>query len=196
MTLPAEVLIRPLSPTQAATRRRLLDAARALATKGGYEGVSMRQVAAKAGVSAPTAYLYFSSKDHLLVDVLVDLVGQTTETLSSRPRRGRSPVDRAVATLRRAVQNLEQAPNLYIAMTRAYISGSPEVAHARVAMESSTRRWIDLALGESEVGDRDAIVRILEAVLFASMVGLVTGGRAPGEVADELELAARTLLSE
>jgi len=196
MSVPAEVVIRTLSPTQAATRRRLLDAARALATKGGYEGVSMRQVAAKAGVSAPTAYLYFSSKDHLLVDVLVDLVGQTTETLSSRPRRGRSPVDRAVATLRRAVQNLEQAPNLYIAMTRAYISGSPEVAHARVAMESSTRRWIDLALGESEVGDRDAIVRILEAVLFASMVGLVTGGRAPGEVADELELAARTLLSE
>jgi len=196
MSIPAEVVIRTLSPTQAATRRRLLDAARTLATKGGYEGVSMRQVAAKAGVSAPTAYLYFSSKDHLLVDVLVDLVGQTTETLSSRPRRGRSPADRAVATLRRAVQNLEQAPNLYIAMTRAYISGSPEVAHARVAMESSTRRWIDVALGESEVGDHDAIVRILEAVLFASMVGLVTGGRAPGEVADELELAARTLLSE
>ena len=71
-----------------------------------------------------------------------------------------------------------------------------EVAHARVAMESSTRRWIDLALGESEVGDRDAIVRILEAVLFASMVGLVTGGRAPADVADELELAARTLLGE
>src|SRR5438309_1663027 len=137
-----------------------------------------------------------ASKDHLLVDVLVDLVGQTTETLSSRPRRGRSPVDRAVATLRRAVQNLEQAPNLYIAMTRAYISGSPEVAHARVAMESSTRRWIDLALGESVVGDRDAIVRILEAVLFASMVGLVTGGGTPGEVADELELAARTLLRQ
>ena len=65
-------------------------------------------------------------------------------------------------------------------MTRAYISGSPEVAHARVALESSTRRWVDLALGDSEVGDRDAIVRILEDVLFANMVGLVTGGRAPG----------------
>jgi AcrR family transcriptional regulator len=195
MTTPAEVVIRPLSPTQAATRRRLLEAARELATEGGYEAVGMRPVAARAGVSPPTAYLYFSSKDHLLVDVLVDLVGQTTESLSARPGRGRSLVDRAVATLRRAVQNVEQAPNLYIAMTRAYISGSPEVAHARGAMESSTRRWVDLALGESEVGDRDAIVRILEAVLFANMVGLVTGGRAPGDIAGELELAARTLLS-
>jgi AcrR family transcriptional regulator len=194
MTPPAEVVVRSLSATQSATRRRLLDAARELAIEGGYEAVGIRQVAARAGVSAPTAYLYFSSKDHLLVDVLVDLVGQTTESLSSRPRRGRSPVERAVATLRRAVHNVEQAPNLYVAVTRAYISGSPEVAHARVAMESSTRRWVDLALGESEIGDRDAIVRILEAVLFANMVGLVTGGRGPGDIADELELAARTLL--
>ena len=194
MTPPAEVVVRSLSATQSATRRRLLDAARELAIEGGYDAVGIRQVAAHAGVSAPTAYLYFSSKDHLLVDVLVDLVGQTTESLSSRPRRGRSAVDRAVATLRRAVQNVEQAPNLYVATTRAYISGSPEVAHARVAMETSTRSWIDLALGESEIGDRDAIVRILEAVLFANMVGLVTGGRGPGDIADELELAARTLL--
>ena len=145
-------------------------------------------------MSAPTAYLYFSSKDHLLVDVLVDLVGQTTETLAARPRRGRSPVERAVATLRRAVQNVEQAPNLYVAMTRAYISGTPEVAHARGALESSTQRWIDLALGDTDAGDRHAIVRILEDVLFANMVGLVTGGRKPSEIADELELAARTVL--
>jgi TetR/AcrR family transcriptional regulator, cholesterol catabolism regulator len=196
MTPPAEVVVRSLSATQSATRRRLLDAARELAIEGGYDAVGIRQVAAHAGVSAPTAYLYFSSKDHLLVDLLVDLVGQTTESLSSRPRRGRSAVDRAVATLRRAVQNVEQAPNLYVATTRAYISGSPEVAHARVAMETSTRSWIDLALGESEIGDRDAIVRILEAVLFANMVGLVTGGRAPADIADELELAARTLLEK
>jgi AcrR family transcriptional regulator len=196
MTPPAEVVVRSLSATQSATRRRLLDAARELAIEGGYDAVGIRQVAAHAGVSAPTAYLYFSSKDHLLVDVLVDLVGQTTESLSSRPRRGRSAVDRAVSTLRRAVKNVEQAPNLYVAMTRAYISGSPEVAYARVAMETSTRSWVDLALGEAEIGDRDAIVRILESVLFANMVGLVTGGRAPGDIADELELAARTLLEK
>ena len=56
------------------------------------------------------------------------------------------------------------------------------------------RRWVDDALGETEVGERDAIVRILEAVLFANMVGLVTGSRAPGDIADELEHAVRTVL--
>ena len=196
MKAEAEVVVRSLSATQSATRHRLLDAARALATEEGYEAVGMRAVAARAGVSAPTAYLYFSSKDHVLVDVLVELAGQTTATLSARPISGRSAVDRTVATLRRAVQNVEKEPNLYVALTRAYIAGSPEVAHARGALESSTRRWIDLALGDGELGNRDAIVRILEAVLFANMVGLVTGGRAPGEIADELELAARTVLEK
>jgi AcrR family transcriptional regulator len=196
MTPGAEVVTRPISATQAATRHRLLDAARDLATEGGYEAVSMRSVAAKAGVSAPTAYQYFSSKDHLLVDLLVELVTQTTTTLSDLPRPGGSPVESAVATLRRAVQQVEQAPNLYVAMTRAYISGSHDVAHARAAMESSTRQWIDLAVGESEIGDRAAIVRILEDVLFANMVGLVTGGRTPAEIGDQLELAARTVLRD
>ena len=196
MKAEAEVVVRSLSATQSATRHRLLDAARALATEEGYEAVGMRAVAARAGVSAPTAYLYFSSKDHVLVDVLVELVDQTTATLSARPIPGRSAVDRTVATLRRAVQNVEKEPNLYVALTRAYIAGSPEVAHARGALESSTRRWIDLALGDAELGNRDAIARILEAVLFANMVGLVTGGRAPGEIADELELAARTVLEK
>jgi AcrR family transcriptional regulator len=196
MTPGAEVVTRPISAAQAATRHRLLDAARELATEGGYEAVGMRNVAARAGVSAPTAYQYFSSKDHLLVDLLVELVGQTTATLSARPRRGLSPVERAVATLRRAVQNVEQAPNLYVALTRAFISGSFDVAHARNAMESSARNWIELAVGESAVGDRDAIVQILEDVLFANMVGLVTGGRTPAEIGDHLELAARTVLRE
>ena len=196
MTSGAEVVVRPLSATQSATRHRLLDAARALATEGGYEAVGMRSVAARAGVSTPTTYLYFSSKDHVLVDVLVELVGQTTATLSTRPRPGRSAVERTVATLRHAVQNVEKEPNLYVALTRAYIAGSVAVAHARGALESSTRRWIDLSLGDADLGDRDAIARILEAVLFANMVGLVTGGRAPEEIADELELAARTLLRD
>jgi AcrR family transcriptional regulator len=195
MTAAAQVVTRSLSPTQAATRRRLIEAARDLATEGGYEAVGMRAVAARAGVSAPTAYLYFSSKDHLLVDLLVLLVEETTAELAAHPSRARSPIERTVATLRRAVENVERTPNLYIAATRAFISGSPEVAHASAAMESSTRSWIDLAVGDHAVGDRNAIVRILDDVLFANMVGLITGVRSPGEISDDLALAVRTLMS-
>ena len=188
------IVARALSPTQAATRRRLLDAARELATQGGYDAVNMRRVAERAGLSAPAAYQYFSSKDQILVDLLVDLVGETTAAVQTRPSRGRAALDRTVATLRRAVQRLEKEPNLYIALTRAYISGAPEVAHARAAMETTMRAWVESALGAADVDDRESVVAILEAVIFASMVGLVTGSRAPADVGVALERAARTLL--
>ncbi len=188
----ATIVVRPLSSTQAATRRKLLDAARALATTEGYDGVTVRTVAARAGVSAPTAYQYFTSKDHLLVDVLVELVGDTTGSLAERPVSGPTVTDRAAATLRRAVANVERAPELYVALTRAYLTGGPDVAHARDAMEGSTRQWIDLALAGADP-DPD-LHEVLENLLFAHMVGLVTGRRRPATVADDLERAVRTVL--
>ena len=189
-----QIVSRTLSPTQAATRSRLLAAARDLAIEGGYDAVSIRNVAARAGLSAPTAYQYFSSKDHLLVDLMVDLVGGTTAAIESRPVEGDDPVDRSVSTLRRAVRRMEREPNLYVAMVRAYISGAPEVAHARSVMETSMRAWVDAALGTSEIEDRESVVAILESVLFASMVGLVTGSRVPRDIGDALESAVRMLL--
>jgi AcrR family transcriptional regulator len=188
---PATVIARPLSRTQAATRQKLLDAARDLATAEGYDGVTVRKVAERAGVSAPTAYQYFTSKDHLLVDVLVDLVGDTTGSLAQRRVEGDSPADRAAATLRRAVDRVADAPELYVALTRAYLTGGTDVAHARDTMTGSTRRWVELALGDD--GDPD-LHAVLEALLFAHMVGLVTGHRDPDDLADDLERAVRRVL--
>jgi AcrR family transcriptional regulator len=196
-TTGAEVVVRSLSPTQAATRHRLIDAAMALAAEGGYEAVGMRQVAARAGVSAPTAYQYFSSKDHLLVVALVELVDQTTHDVEAKPpSRARSATDRVAATLRRAVQRVERSPDLYVAVTRAFISGTPEVGHVRGTLESSMQRWIELALEGSDIDDKAGVAEVLEAVLFANMVGLVTGAKEPANVGDALERAVRTLLPE
>jgi AcrR family transcriptional regulator len=180
--------------TQATTRRRLLDAARALATEGGYDAVSMRAVAQRAGVSAPTAYQYFASRDHVLVDVLVDLAAGATALFAARPSRRREPVERTVATLRRVMQLFEEEPQLFVALFRAYISGAPEVRHARVAMESTMRSWIDSALGSTAVAERETVVSILEAVLFTGLAGMVIGGTSPRDIGDALERAVRLLL--
>jgi len=189
----AQVLVRRLSPAQVATRRRLLEAARELASEGGYEAVGIRKVAARAGLSAPTAYQYFASKDHLLLDSMVELVGDTTSAVEARPSRAGSVLERTVSTLRRVMRRVEKEPNLYIAMMRAYISGTPEVAHASAAMAASMRSWIAAALGSAEIEDREDVIAILESVLFAGMVGLVTGGHEPADIANQLERAVRVL---
>ena len=188
------VVSRALSRTQVATRARLLDAARELAREGGYDAVGMRAVAERAGVSGPSAYQYFASRDHVLVELLIELNTTTNAAVTTRPSRRRDPIERTVATLRRVVRVVEDDPKLMIAMMRAYISGAPEVRHASGAMQSSMRLWIDSALGSATVADRDEIVAILGAVWFSGVVGLVSGWRAPSEVGDDLERAVRTLL--
>lgn len=122
--------------------------------------------------------------------------GSTTSSVQARPSRAGSAADRAAATLRRVMRRVEEAPNLFVAMTRAYVSGTPEVAHARTSMELTMRSWIDSALAGAEIAEREAVVSVLEAVLFAGMVGLVTGSHTPADIASELERAARLLLKE
>ncbi|MGI8847134.1 MAG: TetR family transcriptional regulator [Candidatus Dormibacteria bacterium] len=48
------------------TQRRILDAALELFQEHGYEGTTMRLIAARAGVSLGNSYQYFPSKDHLV----------------------------------------------------------------------------------------------------------------------------------
>src|SRR5262245_46537441 len=52
-------------------RRNILDAAREAFVQGGYEGVSMRQVAESVGCTHANLYLYFKDKDALF-DCLVE----------------------------------------------------------------------------------------------------------------------------
>ena len=74
---------RGLTERQAARRERVVKAAIALASSGGYDAVQMRDVAAKARVALGTLYRYFSSKDHLLVSCL----GEWTREFQQQIRR-------------------------------------------------------------------------------------------------------------
>src|SRR5262249_21695626 len=59
------------SAAQRERRKRILDATLALASKGGYDAVQMREVAERADVALGTLYRYFPSKIHLLVSGLI-----------------------------------------------------------------------------------------------------------------------------
>lgn len=48
------------------TRRRILDVALGMFAERGYDGTTMRAIAAEAGVSVGNAYYYFKSKEHLI----------------------------------------------------------------------------------------------------------------------------------
>ena len=100
------------SPAQRERRRRILEAATALAAKGGFEQMQMRAVAEHADVALGTLYRYFPSKIHLLVSVLAQQFEVAGDTLARKAIRGDTPADRLMFVLGRTTQTLQREPNL------------------------------------------------------------------------------------
>ena len=59
-----------------ATRRRVLDAARQLFEEVGYHDATIRAIARRAGVSVGSVFTGFSSKAHVLSDVMQERLGE------------------------------------------------------------------------------------------------------------------------
>ena len=76
----------------AATRTKLPDAcvaeALAIINEAGLEGLSLREVARRLGVSHQAPYKHYPSRDHLLAEVVGRAFASFAEALDARPRTG------------------------------------------------------------------------------------------------------------
>ncbi|MEW6584492.1 MAG: TetR/AcrR family transcriptional regulator [Nitrospirota bacterium] len=80
-------------------RREILDAARELFIKEGYEKFSMRKLAEKIDYSPTTIYLYYEDKDDLLLAICEEVAEQFIANLNHIRAHSVDPLD----TLRRAL---------------------------------------------------------------------------------------------
>src|SRR5512146_480897 len=67
------------------TRRRILEAALALFARKGYEGTTMREIAAEAGCSLGLAYRYFAGKDEMVLELYSELARTLERQVESLP---------------------------------------------------------------------------------------------------------------
>jgi len=80
----------PRNRRQEETFRKVLTAGVEMLRESSYADLTVRAVAARAKVAPATAYTYFSSKNHLIAEVYLDLVGQVpyfTDVNDSRSSR-------------------------------------------------------------------------------------------------------------
>ncbi len=88
--------------TEDAARERLLAVAAELFADRGFDGVSVREICAAAGVTKPTLYYYFGSKNRLATTLVAesagDLVGHVGQVVS-----GPGTVRRKLAEVTRAI---------------------------------------------------------------------------------------------
>ena len=71
-----------------ATRARILDAAWDLARRDGLAAITLREVARRVGMRAPSLYTYFGSKNAMYDAMYADAARQLADTLAGRPRGG------------------------------------------------------------------------------------------------------------
>jgi TetR/AcrR family transcriptional regulator, cholesterol catabolism regulator len=183
------------SAAQRERRKRILDATLALASKGGYDAVQMREVAERADVALGTLYRYFPSKIHLLVSGLIREFERTKEKLDKQPLPGDTPAERIIYVLNKVTKNMQREPLLTEAITRAFMFADPSAATEVNAVAALMEQMLTDAMHDgAPTPDERAIARVIGDVWLSNLVAWVTHRASANDVSRQLELAARLLL--
>jgi AcrR family transcriptional regulator len=170
---------------KAERRRRIIAAARDLIKETGDTGLSMRAIAARAGVSLTTPYNLFGSKRAIVIALLED-VREFHERFSQLHRVG--AVDRIFQAVSITLAYLADDPDFYRTLwTEALRFDSKEL---RGELQSPQRYgfwWALLNEARSEGAllpdvDLDPLLRALDAVYVSAMLGWVLGAMEVQEI--------------
>ncbi len=181
-----EATRRRLSPRQAEVVMQLVRATGEEVEEVGYSGLTVRNVARRAGVAPATAYNYFSSKDHLLAEVL----WRRIHALPPVEEAASGPVSERLAdAVRGMVLFTTESPALVDACTVALLSSNPDVKQLRDRIGAQIHHRLVAAVGP-EVDP--LMVRVLETCfsgsLLAAGMGHMPYGDIPGLVTAAAEL--------
>ncbi|MGH2785610.1 MAG: helix-turn-helix domain-containing protein [Actinomycetota bacterium] len=182
MSSPAtEAPRRQLSERQAQVVQNLTDAAVEQIRAAGYDGLTVRNVAARAGVAPATAYTYFASKDHLIAEAFWRRIRALPEPRIEKRRVAL----RVKAALKDLTAVLASEPQLAAASTTAMLAGDPDVKHIRDRVGAEIRRRLQLALGDD---DGEPTLMALELTVGGAMIragmGHLDYAELPERVAD------------
>ena len=158
------------------TRRRILEAARAIVTEGGYAQASMSAVARRAGVATGTLYRHFDAKGDLFAEVFRDAAGREEDLIAAIVADHDLPVGERLA---RAVEvfarRARAAPTLAYALMAEPVD--PAVEDARL---ESKRRYHEVFAALLEEGtqrgelpshDAEVVASALVGALQEALIG-------------------------
>ena len=181
---------------QRARRGRIIQATLALASRGGYEAVQMREVAERSEVALGTLYRYFPSKIHLLVSAMAFELDRMHSRLQRKAIPGETRQERVAFVLERTTRSLQRDPNLTEALVRAMMAADATVAAEVTGVRAQMTGLIMQAMREGgEASDDDAAYAdVLQDVWFARQIAWL-GGRVDSEtVWAEIEQAIQLVL--
>jgi AcrR family transcriptional regulator len=165
---------------QEKTIRKVLDAAVELLRETAYSDLTMRMVAARAGVAPATAYTYFRSKNALIAEVYLRLVREVPLFTDVN----QTTQQRVTAQLRELSLLVADEPELAAAATTALMGNEPEVRGIRDKIGMEVHRRIASALGP---GAWPEVLETLELIFYGALVHAGTRSATYYQMADRLD---------
>jgi AcrR family transcriptional regulator len=179
------------SRSQHQRRKRILQAAAALASRGGVEAMQMRTVAERAGVALGTLYRYFPSKMDLVVAVVNEEMDTLDASLERRPPSSGTPAGRAVEVLMRATRGLMREPELADALIRSLL-----LSDVKTDLGDRMAGMLARVAGDGVLREEHRILlRSLSSVWVMEMIELLRGRSGNERIQARLEIAAERLLA-
>jgi AcrR family transcriptional regulator len=185
----AAITEQPRNRRQEETFRKVLAAGVEMLRESSYADLTVRAVAARAKVAPATAYTYFSSKNHLIAEVYLDLVSQVpyfTDVNDSR-------LSRVEQALRALTLMIADEPEVAAACTTALLSNDQAVRAVRDRIGAEIHRRIRSAVGP----DADPrTVSALEMTYFGALVHAGSGAVTYHQIADRLSYVVGLILGD
>nr|WP_231336445.1 TetR family transcriptional regulator [Actinomadura graeca] len=184
------------SRSQHQRRRRIVQAAAALASRGGVEAMQMRTVAERAGVALGTLYRYFPSKMDLVVAVVGEELDLLEGSIERRPPRAGTAPQRAVDVLMRATRGLMREPELAEALIRSLLLSDVRTDFG----DRMTGLLLRAAAGPGATVPADDPRRVVAGALTSvwtmEMIEMLRGHADAEEIQARLEVSAARLLTD
>lgn len=155
-----------------------------------YADLTVRAVAARAKVAPATAYTYFSSKNHLIAEIYLDLMQKVDYFTDVND----STATRVEKTLRTMALTLADDPEVAAACTTALLSGNDTaVRTVREKIGSEIHKRIRAAVGP----DPDPrTLAALEMTFFGALVNAGSGAFTYHQIADRLSYVVGLIVGE
>ncbi|MEU3165153.1 TetR family transcriptional regulator [Streptosporangium sp. NPDC006930] len=177
-------------------RKRIVQAAAALASRGGVEAMQMRTVAERAGVALGTLYRYFPSKMDLVVAVVGEEIDLLETSIERRPPSATTASGRAVDVLMRATRGLMREPELADALIRSLIMADVDIPFGdRMAGLLLRVAGADLT-AETATEEQFALAGSLSSVWVHELMEMLRGRRTYEQIQRRIEIAAGRLFAD
>ena len=148
-------------------RERIITAAATLFGEKGYHNTTTAEIAESAGVAAGTIYIYFSSKEELLVAVFEEFLGTHMDRLREGIATEATPEAKLKRLLRLGLELMEQNPD----SARIFLSQLRQsTSMIKMVVKRSSRAYKDIIEGILEQGIREGFCRQMNVRSAASML--------------------------